>query len=331
VLEGGNFSIAGDDTVDSPDDLALLTTRHDFVLGGRLFNHFADTSAATALAAGMVARIRHEYPTLWPETIRALLVHSASWTPAMLAALDKNPKKRDLENLLLRRYGFGVPNLERAMYSAKNHLTLIFEDDLQPFYKSGSDIKTFQMKTHLLGWKDVLESLGETQVSLKVTLSYFIEPNPGRRGNIPRFGYASHDLRFEVKRPEESLATFKHRINKNGSTINAQNKPDLSEDNIGWFLGSTFRKRGSLLSDTWTGNAAELASRDAIVVYPASGWWKERKSHGRYDRKARYALAVSLQVETDVDIYAQITTAIAVANKATVKPQVPVEIDVSTH
>jgi hypothetical protein len=40
---------------------------------------------------------------------------------------------------------------------------------------------------------------------------------------------------------------------------------------------------------------------------------------------------VSLQVETDVDIYAQIATAIAVANKATVQPQVPVEIDVPTQ
>ena len=101
--------------------------------------------------------------------------------------------------------------------------------------------------------------------------------------------------------------------------------------NLGWFLGSTFRKRGSLLSDTWTGNAAELASRDAIVVYPASGCWKERKSHGRFDRKARYAMVVSLQVETDVDIYTQIETAIVVAAKASVQPQILVEIDVSTQ
>ena len=43
------------------------------------------------------------------------------------------------------------------------------------------DIQFFE-----LPWpRDVLQGLGEQSVRLRVTLSYFIEPNPGRRGWKP--------------------------------------------------------------------------------------------------------------------------------------------------
>ena len=38
---------------------------------------------------------------------------------------------------------------------------------------------------------------------MRVTLSYFIEPNPSQRGNS-RYRYQSHGLRFDVKRPTET-------------------------------------------------------------------------------------------------------------------------------
>ncbi len=41
------------------------------------------TSAATAQAARLAAIVQAEYPNLWPETARALIVHSAEWTQAM--------------------------------------------------------------------------------------------------------------------------------------------------------------------------------------------------------------------------------------------------------
>ena len=46
---------------------------------------------------------------------------------------------------------------------------------------------------------DELEQLGETQVEMRVTLSYFIEPNPSSRGFRSRYRYESHGLRFECK------------------------------------------------------------------------------------------------------------------------------------
>ena len=137
---------------------------------------------ATALASRIGALILAEYSNLRAETVRALVIHSASWTEQMLREFPNN-NQQDKRNLL-RCYGYGVPKLETALYSANNSVTLIAEDKLQPFIKeSGKDAKVNEMGLHELPWaKDVLLGLGELEVEMRVTLSYFIEPNPNGKG-----------------------------------------------------------------------------------------------------------------------------------------------------
>ncbi|TIP78110.1 MAG: S8 family peptidase, partial [Mesorhizobium sp.] len=67
-------------------DLQILTTFYRPEL--RHFTTLGDTSAATAHAARMAGLILSARPELWPETVRALIVHSAEWTPAMRARID---------------------------------------------------------------------------------------------------------------------------------------------------------------------------------------------------------------------------------------------------
>ncbi|MFZ2406429.1 MAG: hypothetical protein WAW41_14940, partial [Methylobacter sp.] len=86
--------------------------------------------------------------------------------------------------------------------------------------------------------------------------SYFIEPNPGRRGYRQRFSYQSHGLRFEVIRPGQSLENFRAFINKLADT-EEYDGPEGDPD--GWHLGPQIRTRGSLHADVWTGSAAALA------------------------------------------------------------------------
>ena len=59
---------------------------------------------------------------------------------------------------------------------------------------------------------------------------------------------------------------------------------------------------GSIHSDTWRGTMAELASRDAICVYPVSGWWRYNTKQEKYNEIARYALIVSIRVLEEIDI-----------------------------
>jgi hypothetical protein len=309
VLEGGNWAALGDQC-DCPDDLGLLTTHHNPTT--RHFDIFRDTSAATAMAGNLAGRIIAAAPERWPETIRAIIVHSAEWTPAMKQQFGATPSEQQ-KRVVLRKYGYGVPSYGRAIFSALNDLTLIAEDELQPLWKDGEDgrIKSRSMNLHQLPWpRTELEQLAETEVELRVTLSYFVEPNPGERGWLRRHRYSSHGLRFAVKRSLESVDAFRQRIN---AAVAAEEEGieaiDAGPDT--WLLGR-IRDAGSIHSDYWRGTAAELARRSAIGIYPIGGWWKENPGHGRYDRAVRYSLIVSIRaVNGGVDIYTPVQVQIA--------------------
>ncbi len=147
VFEGGNMAHDGHNPAVSIDDLCVLTAHYRPEL--RTFDYMRDTSCATALASHMAARIMSEQPTYRPETIRALIVHSAEWTPAMRTHFDGASSKKHRRNLV-RRYGYGVPDLARALQSASNDLTLIAEDELQPFFLENNRVKTKDMNLHKL-------------------------------------------------------------------------------------------------------------------------------------------------------------------------------------
>jgi len=229
----------------------------------------------------------------------------------MQARLQPLNTKKIYEQLL-RYCGFGVPNLQRAMWSARNSLTLIAQDSLQPFDKKQSRYVTRDLNLHTIPWpKEVLQDLGETQVEMRVTLSYFIEPNPARRGWTRRYSYASHGLRFDVKRPLEKLDDFRGRINRAARDEEMTSSSSSSRESDNWLLGTNLRKLGSLHSDRWTGTAAELAERGYIAVYPVIGWWRERHHLERWSKRARYSLVVSIKTpEEEIDLYTPVVNMI---------------------
>ncbi len=305
VFEGGNWA-ASDDQADSPDDLALLTTHFNPTI--RHFEAFGDTSAATSLAANFAARVLTHRPAAWPETIRGLIVHSAEWTPAMMEHFGRARTQTDRASLL-RRYGYGVPNFERAILSSLNDATIVAEERLRPFRKDGSVVKTQHMNLHNLPWPhDELQALGGADVQLRITLSYFVEPNPGERGWQRRHRYQSHSLRFALKRSDEELEDFRVRINR-AVTREEDALPVAEGGEDNWDLGS-IRNKGSIHSDIWRGSAAELARRDYLAIYPVGGWWKEKPDLQRFDRDVRYSLCLSIRALAAQDIYTPIANAI---------------------
>lgn len=312
VFEGGN---AAQDALGAvcTQSLSLLTTNH--LPNERLFTTSNATSAATALAARMAAQLMTEYPDLWPECIRALIVHSAEWTSATREAFlpaHQQPSKADYSRLI-RHCGFGVPDLTRAMRSATNSLAMIVQRHIHPFNREeGDQPKTREMHLHRLPWPlDELEALGEEMVEMRVTLSYFIEPNPSARGVKSRYRYESHGLRFDVKRAAESDDEFRARINAAARDEEEGTRTKTEDPN--WAVGTQNRHKGSVHSDIWRGRAADLASRGVIGVYPALGWWKTRTALERYNKVARYALVISIDArELDVDLYTPIANQIGI-------------------
>jgi hypothetical protein len=228
--------------------------------------------------------------------------------------LSVNANKRDYVNLI-RHCGWGVPDLDLALWSAGNSLTLIVEDSVNPYIKErGQPVKTKDMNLHSLPWpKEQLEALQDANVQMRVTLSYFIEPNPSARGVASKFHYPSHRLRFDVQRPTDvSTDDFVARINAAASAADEGDSGNPKDPN--WRLGETLRHRGSLHQDIWEGTAADLASRGYIAVYPGMGWWRTRPALSRYDLPARYSLIVSIRTEQNaVDLYTPIAQQIGVA------------------
>jgi hypothetical protein len=308
-MEGGNLGVDPADGLGYGfPEVRLLTTSREYPQIP--FEVFGDTSAAAANAARLCATVQSQYPDLWPETIRALVVDSADWTESMRNHLPPVPTKSD-HRLLLKRYGFGVPDLERALYSGRNVLTLIAESTIQPYLKMGKKKAVLnELKLFALPWpRQQLVQLENTEVQMRITLSYFIEPNPAESARNQRSRYCSHGLRFAVKLPDEDLEDFRKRVNK---AAREEGEHRYAKD-TGWTLGSDLRDRGSIHSDLWSGPASDLARRAAVAVFPVSGWWKEREHLERYHRTARFSLVVNIRTPpTEVDIYTPVANQIGI-------------------
>ncbi|WP_159624787.1 S8 family peptidase [Actinomyces sp. zg296] len=312
-LEGGNVL---------SDGRGMFEPRHS-LLSLRSTGHRNDvaltsanaTSAATAQAARLAALAMARYPSYWPETIRGLLVHEAQWTPAMRRSLDICGKKSERARLL-RRYGWGVPTEEAVLSSSQSAVTMVVQDRIMPF---ADDFKMHQMRLHSLPWpREVLESLGDTDVRLRLTLSYFIEPSGTRRGWNGKYTYSSHGLRFDLQESTESVDEFIARVNR-GARDEEEGGQGCSNDSRRWFLGKRARGVGSLHQDEWVGAGAELAACGHVVVYPTGGWWKNNRRQDRLDVPVRYCLILSLASgEQGVDLYTPIAVELGVRVSTTV-------------
>ena len=316
VLEGGNVAHAPDGFISEHDDLSLLSTGHQPIQ--RQFDAINATSAAAAQAAWMAAQIQVRYHEAWPETIRGLIIHSAEWPDALkrqfLNANGRGEYPKSEYGRLLRICGYGVPNLAKALACASNSLTLISEAEIQPYTKKEgrSDCSTKDMHLHRLPWpREMLLALGETPVALRVTLSYFIEPGPGEVGWKDKYRYASYALRFDLNNTGENEEQFLRRLN--AAAREDGERPDSQSGSERWVIGVNSRNTGSVHSDIWKGTAADIASCNLIGVYPVIGWWRERAWLGRWDRRARYSLIVSLHTpDENIDIYTPVAVQLGI-------------------
>ncbi len=310
LFEGGNVAVGPNDSVYDSDDLKLLSTYHDPQTAQ--FAPFDATSAASAQAAWMAARIQAAYPNAWPETVRALIVHSAVWSDAQKRIFLTDESKTAYYRLA-KICGYGIPQLERAMSCAANSLSLIAQAEIQPFDKHETESRyiTKEMHIYRLPWPvEVLRELGELRVEMRVTLSYFVEPSPGEIGWKDRYRYPSHGLRFELNGLGETEAEFVQRVNRRARDDDEHPGTEGASDH--WTLGEA-RNVGSIHSDIWSGTAAELALSNLIGVHPTVGWWRERHHLGKYDKKTRYSLIVSFTLPgQEIDIYTPVAVQLGI-------------------
>ena len=216
LFEAGNMLSDATESCAWEPSVSLLSTGSDVVTEPLV--PFWATSAAVGVAGYFMGRLQASFPSLWPETYRALAVNSASWPRPIRKRLVgrgahwKAKSKADLQQII-REVGYGVPNVERAIMSARNDVTLIAQAEIQPFSngdgKGGVFNELHFYSLHLP--KTALEQLESEIVVMKVTLSYFIEPNLTGRAATRPDTYRSFGLRFSIKKRRETEKDFRSR------------------------------------------------------------------------------------------------------------------------
>jgi hypothetical protein len=199
-----------------------------------------------------------------------------------------------------------VPDIGRAILSAKNDVTLITQAEIQPFALStdGRTAVFNEMHFYDLPWpKAALEQLESEIVTMKVTLSYFIEPNLTGKAATRPDTYRSYGLRFAMKKRNETKAAFRARVN----AAQERESSAAEDEKSCWLLGPKAIQAGSLHCDLWRGYAIDLAGHDSIAVYPVGGWWKSHLGQRRVTDKGRYAMVVSISAPGHaVDLHTEV-------------------------
>ncbi|MGC3992487.1 MAG: S8 family serine peptidase [Chthoniobacteraceae bacterium] len=330
VMEGGNIALTQSGEYVGRGSLEPITTSPRFLSGNPLSNIIA-TSSATASASRLGAMLIARMPGYWPETYRGLIVHSARWLPAMLSGIDPHqPRNAHRVQSILRSYGFGEPHQPRLFGSGESGVTMIIQDLLQPYNPNAESGRAGLHHFHLhhLPWpQDVFDQHRDLEMTLRVTLSYFIEPNPGSRcwQGSQKYRYASHLLRFSFKRSTESDAVFRQSLERRiledeeedaeSNTAQERRAPADSK----WALGPKLRgKSGSVVHDIWKGSPAELAQMGQVAIYPAKGWFATRTYQPGHEyfnchqRPVRYSLIISLDAEQEIGLYTSISNIISI-------------------
>jgi hypothetical protein len=139
----------------------------------------------------------------------------------------------------------------------------------------------------------------DQEVELRVTLSYFPEPNTFRRR-------VSHglDLKWDMQGPTETWSKFRERVNK---LARGDVKKKTTSKSFDWELGITRRTRGTLQSDRWSGPASYLAGEKHIAVVPVLGWWERRPA--LRELAMPFSLIVTVRA-AGIDIYQPIRAAV---------------------
>lgn len=329
VCEGGNMARSQTSGYYERESLEPISTSPTPLR--RPFCNMSATSSATATASRLGAILMASMSGYRMETYRGLLVHSAQWTDRMLASLQQyeGSNKQKIQRLL-RTYGFGVPNVARLLGSGESGVTMIIEDDIQPYNPDSkpNDVKLGYFNLHNLPWpKDIFSEYPDHELTLKVTLSYFIEPNPGSRcwDKSLKYRYASHLLRFTFKRSTERDEVFQKALEKQ---INESEQQELSftdgraDSDPRWAIGPKLRgKAGSLVQDVWTGSPAELSQMDQVAVYPAKGWFGSRQfpqdheAHDAYKKRVRYSLILSIDAKEEIGLYTSVSNLISISTE----------------
>ncbi|MEZ6127066.1 MAG: S8 family peptidase [Planctomycetaceae bacterium] len=297
VEYGGDFLVSSNNPADV--DVPMLgrdrypelvrSTMH----GGPAFDR---DEVGTSFAAPKVTRIAARLQSILPDEscllYRALIVQSARW-PAWASQLTPDEQAN-----VLRRLGFGIPDMERATTNTDFRTTLITheEQSLGP-----GDCHVYQVPVPA----KLRSPADDFDIRIEVTLSYAAAPRRTRR---TRQGYLATWLDWINSGRGEPFSDFCDRAVKRDAA------PPASPGGLGWTIESRgnwgaipdIRRNVGTVQKDWTIIRSNALPVDfCIAVRGHQGWSTDPEA------VARYTLVVTFEiVGQEIPIYEPLRTAV---------------------
>jgi hypothetical protein len=327
------------------DDVRTVNTPPDVQAGGRvpaacpelvrstLFPPgppYDRDETGTSFSTPKVARIAAQLQRVLPEEpallYRALVVQSArwpGWAEGLLTELrrlgprdDQAQRQQLMDRVarIIRCIGYGIPNQEAATSNTDHRTTFITTGET---FIHARECHIYQVPIP----PELRRQADEFDIRIDVTLSYVAQPRRTRR-NLRR--YLSTWVDWKSSRLGESINDFRVRaLRDEDADDNTEPLPGsvlpwtLQEKSDAGLIRNTKRNSGTIQKDWAVVKSNMLPDHFCIAVVGHSGW-----SHDP-DSAARYALAVSFEIQgQEIVIYEPLRTAIV-----ELQAQVEVEIE----
>lgn len=263
---------------------------------GRLFAVASGTSFAAPRVARSAAEVVARYPAATANMIRALLAVSSRVPPAAAKQFDAGEAHR--------AFGYGMPNQQRALESARNRVVLIYEGEIDA---STATIHPIPIPAAF--------AAGQADRTISVALAY--DPPVRRQRREYLAGHLSIDLYRAVTIDE--VEAIVRRQPRTGDKVELPSDRRRVADKL--VPGAQTVGGSTLQLRRWQAPGARSLDPDDsdtyhLVINHIREGWAERLAEP-YERQ-KYALVVELEdrTRTTVDLYATIEAQLRVEAQA---------------
>lgn len=237
----------------------------------------------------------------WPAWAEDLLMEARSLSPTKAAQKARRDELIAQAGLLVRSFGYGCPDEERATRNTDHRVTLVTTGSKRI---RASECDIYQVPVP----PELRRPANDFEVRIDVTMSYVAQPRRTRR-NLRR--YLSIWLDWVSSKLGEPLSVFEGRVAKDIDAADAglgtgEVLPWMIHESVDSGLIRSIRRNcGTVQKDWAVVKAHALPEMFCIAVRGHRGWSRDP------DTEARYALAVTLDVVgQEVPIYESVRVAV---------------------
>jgi subtilisin family serine protease len=251
-------------------------------------NYSYGTSYSTPKVSYIASKLQAEHPNETAQMYRALIIQSARLPDHCF----NNPTLNDF-----RHYGYGVPNVNRALNNTTNRITFIQNGNVGP---KKADIYHLKIPDELRG------EGRDFRILVEVTLSFTAKTRITRKG---AHSYLSNWIEWQSSKYNERFSSFRNRtidyLDLDESIIEAGEIEEglnaikwCIRENPSWTNNGINRNKSTVQKSWATIDPHQFADEFSLAVIGHVGWDKN------LENQVPYALCVSFEaLDTEMNIY----------------------------